>query len=282
MTPIYVPSPTEIAFASGTSNLLDMVNHELKNYAWRATDSFILETEDVSLTDFQLSHRDIVSIASPVVVTVNAAVTTPTSVDYDSGLVVLPACTVDDVVNITYDYKFWSDVDVRYAINFAIEGLYPRFYLSKVDAALVAHTDANTYILPTGTEVVQRVEVGGTAMNRSRYEWYRQGDAAYLKFYTSPGTFRVHVITRPQPLASDTDTLSVVGLPKRAAQPIILLACWHLLSDIIPTRMRSDQAVNTQGGGMLSPRQIVDGASNYQLRYEVESQRRQMHPWRTS
>mgnify|MGYP001063684128 CR=1 FL=1 len=59
-----------------------------------------------------------------------------------------------------------------------------------------------------------------------------------------------------------TDTLDDIGLPETAAHPIILFACYWLLTEKLAKRLNSDIAIATQGEGSLLPEQLQRGIAH--------------------
>jgi len=282
-----IGTPVTVTAPSGSlEGLVGMVNSELENHTssgpWQAVG-------DGTTTSFTVAPlaRYIVN-DSAWVVEASGVATTEFTMDFDSGVItfdVAPALSVP--LTAQFNHAYWTDELVLQAVNAGINNLFPAFYVPKADTSISLVADTYEYALPPETQFITAVETRSantgayTKMARSKYEWLSDGDHLTLRFFSAPtGFMRVRCINRPSPLVGLNDTLSdTAGLPARAKDPIISYACWYLLTQKIAPRIRSDIAVNTQGVGTLSPRQINDGVQAWMMRYQLQIAANRMPPW---
>jgi len=275
-----------VALPGTLGGLVELVNSELENHtsfgSWQAVG-------DGTATTFTVAPlaRYIVDDATWAV-EVGGVATTGFTMDFDSGVITFdtaPALSVP--LTGKFNHAYWTDELVAQAVNAGINNLFPAFYVAKADTSISLVGDTYEYAMPAETQFITAVETRSdatgayTKMARSKYEWLSDGDHLNLRFFSAPtGFMRVRCINRPSPLVNLTDTLEdTAGLPKRAKDPIISYACWYLLTQKIAPRIRSDIAVNTQGVGTLSPRQIADGTQAWLMRYQLQLAANRMPPW---
>ena len=277
---IYVPAD---AGPASLESLIALVNSELENHtmygSWQAEG-------DGTTTSFTVAPlaRYIVDNSAWVV----DAGGTEFTMDFDSGVITFDAAPALSVpLTAKFNHACWTDELVLQAVNAGINNLFPAFYVPKADTSIPLVADTYEYALPPETQFITAVETRAdaagayTKMARSKYEWLSDGDHLNLRFFSAPtGFMRVRCINRPSPLVEPSDTLeTTAGLPARAKGPIISYACWYLLTQKIAPRIRSDIAVNTQGVGTLSPRQINDGVQAWMMRYQLQVAANKMPPW---
>jgi len=269
-------------------NLVSLVNAELENYS---TNGFASTAGDGTSTQFRIAPNGYHVIEGSVVVTLDDVSTAAFTVDSYQGVLTLnvaPALGV--VVNISFQYAYWSNTLVLQAINAGLNNLFPSFYSHTVDSTSVVGDGSTTeFPLAAGAEFIVAVDNKGdsdtkyTRQARSKYDWYWSGPVLTLRFYAAPssgGGMRVRCINRPAPLLADgDDLLTKSGIPERAQDCIISYACYYLLTQKIAPRVRSDIAVNTIGVGTLSPRQINDAIQAWMSRFQFQLAATKMPPW---
>ena len=286
---IYIPNASgsgnidgALTFASGTNTLLRQVDVHLQNYAFRGHYAIVLDTSVDSATVIDLPHRNIVVDS----VSVTGTTLEPT-LDYDAGILVFPSALPNGAsLKVEYVYRYWSEEQVKSAIQNAVGSLYPAFYIYDV-AEVATNSSTYEYDAPRGTEVIRKVERKGSSdvswkrVNTRRYEVNKDGMTQSLRFYVSPGDgkLRLHTIQRPLPFEADDQNFADIGLPDRAGVPVVFHACWELLKSQVGKRTRLDTAFTTQSGQQLSPRQLEDAAEAYRLAWTVELASRKMTPW---
>jgi len=280
--PIYVPDTG----GATLTDLIGLVNSELENHtafgSWQAVG-------DGTTTSFTVAPlaRYIVD-DSAWVVEVGGVATEAFTMDFDSGVIAFTTAA-DETVPLTakFNHAYWTDELVAQAVNAGINNLFPAFYVPKADTSVSLVANTYEYAMPAATQFITAVETRAdatgayTKMARTKYEWLSDGDHLNLRFFSAPtGFMRVRCINRPSPLVFPADSLGgTAGLPLRAKDPIISYACWYLLTQKIAPRIRSDIAVNTQGVGTLSPRQIADGTQAWLMRYQLQVAANRMPPW---
>jgi hypothetical protein len=174
---------------------------------------------------------------------------------------------------------------VTTAINAGINALFPHIYVA-APVTLVNNGTAE-YDLDPLVEFVLRHEIqsgSGWTRKKRMFDVYRDGDHKVIQFYTVPSaTVRVHTISRPSPMNSNSNTLeTTAGVPTRSMFPVVSYAIYYLLTQKTAPRSRGDVAIATQGLGTLSPRQMNDAANAFYLRYQMQIQSVKMPPWSTS
>jgi len=269
------------------NDLVSLVNDELENVAMNGLAETVADGTTSSYLIAPMGYV-VSDTTGTLVVTLDDAVTTAFTMDYETGTITFTAAPSGGVtVRVTYKYLYWRTRTVEQAINAAIDNLFPAFYTAKADTSIAIVPDSYEYALDPATQFVTAVETRAdatgayTKMARSKYEWLGDGDHLTLRFFGAPtGFMRVRCINRPALLTATTSTLeTTAGLPTRAKDPIISYACWYLLTQKIAPRIRSDIAVNTQGVGTLSPRQIADGTQAWMMRYQLQIAASRMPPW---
>lgn len=267
------------------NDLVALVNDELENVA---TDGIAETVSDGITNSYLIAPMGYYVLEGSVFAALSDSPTSAYTMDYETSAITFTDTPAGGVtVYITYKYLYWRTRLVEQAINAAIDNLFPAFYVPKADTSILLVADSYEYALPPATQFITAVETRSattgayTKMARSKYEWLSDGDHLTLRFFGPPtGFMRVRCINRPAPLTDTSSTLeTTAGLPARAKDPIISYACWYLLTQKIAPRIRSDIAVNTQGVGTLSPRQIADGTQAWMMRYQLQLAAERMPPW---
>lgn len=128
------------------------------------------------------------------------------------------------------------------------------------------------------TLTVTRGYLGTTkAAHASGATWTTYSDRA-LHFSSVPfeGTLRVTYNARPGNLSADIDTLeTTAGLPARAKEPIILYACYWLLSAMQGRKVVKDSSKNLTTLN-YSLRDLDTNATKFKMMCDVSSQRLRM------
>lgn len=185
-------------------------------------------------------------------------------------------------------YVSWTDDIIEQAINSTIQNLFPAFYVAGVQEET---PDGSTYEFDldagvqfcTGVETRTDTSRPWSRRARSRYTIFTDGTHNVIRFYAAPeaGLMRLHTISRPIALASDSDDLSDAGLPDRAADPIVSGSVYYLLLQKSAPRIRSDVAVATMGTGTVFPTMMAQVAQSWLMRYQFQLASTKMPPWST-
>ena len=268
-----------------------------------ATEDFTLSgtTVDTGTTKF----KTVTSIALPVLtndVTDTVTVATGTSVvctvatvantswivDYDTGWLEFDSAPADAAAIVwNYQYTHFPHDSIFNAINHGVDRLFPFFYVVDVDTTLSTVTGTYEYTMQTGTEDVVSVEWRSsstypwTPLLRRRYRFQKHGTARTLILRDSPpaGSLRVCYIKRPALFTADSDSLTDLELPDRAAGPLITFASWWLLNERLAARAQSDEAIANLGEGAAPIAEMQRAAAAFRIAFESEVQFKRMHPW---
>ncbi len=229
-----------------------------------------------------------VTSAHSLTCTIDDVATTSFIMDFDTGWFEFDSAPADAAELVwNYQWSYWTKDDIVDAIGYGIESLFPAFYVNDLDTSLSTVTGTYEYTLPSLTEAVAGVDWRATStdpwmrLKLRRYSLKKDGTTTYLQFHDNPnsGSIRAILIKRAARLVDDTDTLADIGLPETAAHPIILFACYWLLTEKLAKRLNSDIAIATQGEGALLPEQLQRGIAHMKFLYEVVLQRNRMAPW---
>lgn len=226
-----------------------------------------------------------VTSAHSLACTVDDVANTSFIMDFDTGWFQFDSAPADGAAIVwNYQYTHWSHDDIVAAINYAIDALYPAFYVNALDTSLATTSGTYEYTLPELTEDLAGVEWRPSSahpwmrLKSRRWTVRRDGTTAYLQFRDNPtnGSLRLLIIRRGARMANDSD---VLDLPEQAEQPIVLHACWSLLTNELSKRVRSDQAVAIQGEGTPLPEQFQRAISAFRFAYDVAVRTNRMRPW---
>jgi hypothetical protein len=271
--------------ATALSDLRTLVNRRLGNHLqWAAA----TDTGDGNSALFRLPNQNIVT--STLIVQVDG-VNASGSLDDESGwytFTVAPALSA--VLTFEYAYVVWLDVRVDEAINSAIDELFGKFHvegfnddlLSEGGAEFVAKTSADVDLDPE--DRITRVEfwTGSRWAKTERWSVAVQNGKKVIIFEVTPaiGTnIRISYHARPGNLTLDADTLETTsGLPTRAKEPIVLLACSSLITERMHHRIRDDRAHNTQGDNPVKSYEIQNDANYLRQQAEVLASKLRMAP----
>lgn len=208
------------------------------------------------------------------------------TVDPTTGIATAAAPQTAGTGVFNFMYVSWTDDIIGQAINATIQNLFPSFYVAGVQDET---PDGSTYEfdLDVGVEFCTGVETrtsttdGWSRKRKARYTIFTDGDHNVIRFYTAPesGYMRLHTISRPVALASDSDDLSDAGLPERAADPIVSGSVYYLLLQKSAPRIRSDVAVATMGTGTVFPTMMAQVAQSWLMRYQFQLASMKMPPW---
>jgi hypothetical protein len=241
----------------------------------------------VTLPPYTNDETDHVSITSAhsLACSVDAVATTAFIMDFDTGWFQFDTApgTGEEIV-WNYTYTYWSKADIVDAINYGIESLFPFFYIRDLDTSLSTVSSTYEYTLPECAAVagVEWRASSGPYMRLKPYRYTVRGDGT-LQFHDNPssGSLRLDLIKRPGTLVYDTDSLSDLGLPERARHPILLAACYWLLSEKFAQRLNSDVAVVTQDSGNVAPEQQRPGIAHFKFMFDMVVNQKRMPPWAT-
>jgi len=244
----------------------------------------------VQLPVFTNAITDTVTVTSGTSITCTVATVANTSwiCDYDTGWFEFDSAPADDAAILwNYSYAHFNRDDIRTAINLGVDRLFPYFYVTDLDTSLSTVNGTYEYTLPT-CELLAGVEWHAAStdpwrrLKRSRYEVVNDGTTRYLKFHDDPvaGSLRLRLIKRPANFASDSDTLTDLGLPDRCATAIVAYAAIWLLDERIMARVQSDAAIANQGQGAASVYYDFYRAHNaLTMLHETELNLKRMLPW---
>lgn len=135
--------------------------------------------------------------------------------------------------------------------------------------------------ISTDTLTVTRGYRSTTATTHASAATWTKWNEKELHFYSAPGTgyLRITAQKRSPGLTNVTDTLEyTAGLPSRAVEPLVDYACWMLLSQRIPERIRSDVIPRAQGEYVISPNQLLQVAGYFRLLLDSHLSRLRMRP----
>lgn len=269
------------------TTLIDLVRRRLGDHVQEGYDT---ASGDGEMDRFALTHVNLV--ADSLSVLVDDVAEPNYTVDEHSGWVSfgnIPAAGTDNVV-FSYQYTVWSDERITEAINAAIDELFGKFYVhgynddlwSDGTAECVVQTTAGVDLDPE--DRITKVEFwsGSRWVRIDRWKVSRIEDAKTLVFEFTPTTgtnYRVHYVKRPGNLESLSQTLEVTGgLPTRAKEPIVLLACADLITDRIHHRIRDDRGHNTQGENPVKSYEIQNDAQFLRAQAELKASKLRMSP----
>ena len=220
-------------------------------------------------------------------VTVNDVAASYT-LDSVSGIVTMDSIPAVDAVGVCqFTAVAFPDFQIDAAINRTIPNMFPQFWVAE---RYLLTADGSTYEfeVPDEIEVVTSVDYqtasgtgGWSKQSRKRFTIEPDGTSTIIRYYTAPGagTLRVHTVKRPNTFTYEDQTLSSLGLPKRALAPLISGTVYRLLMSKAALRIRTDVAVATMGTGTVFPSMMNQVASNWLMRYQFELQSMRMRPW---
>ena len=267
--------------------LRTLVNRRLGNHLqWAAA----TDEGDGASTLFRLPNQNIVT--STLIVQVDGSNATG-SLDEESGwytFVAAPALST--VLTFEYAYVVWLDVRVDEAINSAIDELFGKFHVegfnddlwSEGGAEFIAQTSAGVDLDPE--DRITRVEfwTGTRWAKTERWHVTVQNGTKVIIFEVTPtlGTnIRISYHARPGNLTADNHTLeTTAGLPARAKEPIVLLACSSLILERVHHRIRDDRAHNTQSENPVKSYEVINDSNVLRQQAEVLASKLRMAPLR--
>ena len=230
----------------------------------------VRKTGDVGdgvITDYFLDH----TVYGTPVVTVDGTSSTDFSFDADTGWLTFNAAPTGDIA-FSYASVVWDDERIQEAINSAIDELWGKFYVKGQNDTMV--TDGQGELLvetAAGDDLgpedrITRVEYwsGSRWVRMDRWSVRATPVAKYVVWENIPtaGTIlRVSYTVRPGNLDLPAETLEgTAGLPSRAKEPIVLLACSSLIVERMHHRIRDDRGHNTQGDNPVKSYEIQNDA----------------------
>ena len=230
-----------------------------------------VETGDGVKADFRL--RENVYLAGGVNVTVEGAVNTDVTVDYDADWLTFDAGSepTGEVI-ILYSTVVWTDERIQEAINAAIDGLFGDFYVNGENDDLYTDGEAELLIETAAGEDlgpedrVKEVEYhnGSRWVRLDSWRVRATPSAKYVVFENTPASgqrLRVSYAVRPGNLDTGTETIEgTAGLPSRAKEPVVLYTTAALITDRIHHRIRDDRGHNTQGENQVKSYEIQNDA----------------------
>ena len=257
---------TPVTNIGGTSldDLVELVRRRLGDFPQRRVQS---ETGDGVETHYKL--RESPYLASGATATVAGSAATLT-VDYDSGWATFTSAPTGEIL-ISYSTVVWSDERIEEAINSAIDELFGKFYIwgvnddlwSEGGADVIAQNSSGVDLGPE--DRITRVEywTGSRWVRTDRWSVQVQGASKVIVFEQAPIegiNFRISYITRPGNITGTQTLEHTAGLPTRAKEPIILLACSGLIVERMHHRIRDDRGHNTQADNTVKSYEIQNDA----------------------
>ncbi len=229
-----------------------------------------------------------VTSGTSVTCTVGGAASTAWVCDYATGWFEFNSAPADDAAILwNYSYTHFSADDIRQALNYGVDRLFPYFYVTDLDTSLSTTSGTYEYTLPA-CEVVTGVEWRSSSgdpwkrLKTSRWSVLNDGATRYLQLHDNPpdGFLRLHLVKRAGGFTADSDTLAGLGLPDRCASALVAHACLWLLDERIAARVQSDAAIANQGEGAASVYYDFYRAHNvFSLLLETELNLKRMNPW---
>lgn len=223
--------------------------------------------------------------------TVAGTTSTAFTVDYDASWLTFTSAAADAAeIVLNYSTVVWSNERITEAVNSAIDELFGRFYVKGVNAALVSDGTAEMLVETAALDDlgpedrITRVEYwDGSRWRRfDRWSVRATATAKYVVFDGAPSSgqaFRVSYVVRPGNLSAGAQTLEgTAGLPSRAKEPLVLLACSSLIVERMHHRIRDDRGHNTQGDNPVKSYEIQNDAQFLRQQAEVLASKLKMDP----
>lgn len=216
-------------------------------------------------------------------ITVNDQVA-PFTLDPVSGIVTMSSIPANGATGeCSFTARAFSDFQIDTAINAAVSMLFPALYVTGTETL---YGDGSTYefALPDKVEVVTSIDRLNqdkwTRLDRAkRYSIYRDVSLC-VRFFSAPSEqLRVHTIERPGYFTHRDQSLSSIGLPRRALDPLVAGAVYQLLLSKSAVRIRTDVAVATMGTGTVFPSMMSQIASSWMMRFQFQLNAVKMRPW---
>jgi len=279
--PIYVPESGGITL----TELIRRVRRRIGDFPQKRRQ---VESGDAVTASFHL--RDTAYEGTTVTTTVDGDPSTSFTMDYDSNWLTFTAApqTDDENVVLVYETVTWTDERIAEALNAAIDEQFGRFYAVGENDSLLA--DGTGELL---AETADGYDLGPedriTRVDwHNGYRWIRLDcwrvrstpDKKYVVFEQNvSGPIRIAYKVRPGNLSSELQTLEgTAGLPTRAAEPLILLACAALMDDRLHHRIRDDRGHNTQSENPVKSYEIQNDSQFIRAKAEVLISRLKMEP----
>jgi len=133
----------------------------------------------------------------------------------------------------------------------------------------------------TDTLTITRGHRSTTAATHASAATWSKWNDKYIHFTGAPGAgyLRLTYQKRSPGLTELTDTLEyTAGLPARAAKPIILYACWQLMTQRVPERTRSDIIPRAGGEYIISPNQLIQAGQVFKMQLDSHLNRLRQRP----
>lgn len=269
--------------ATTLTNLIDSVRLRLDDHAQEAYDT---ATGASPQTRFRLSHVGVV--ASSLIITVDSVTSTAYTLDANSGWVTFDTAPGEVTITFSYQYVIWTDARITEALNSAIDELFGKFYVAgendRVASTGVAEILAQD---STGTDIdpevrVTRVEYWNDPywVRLTGWDVHNTSTQKYIRFQRAiptGHTLRFSYVSRPTNLTQAADTLeTTAGLPTRAKEPIVLLACSSLVAALVNRRVKDDRAHNTQSENAVKSYEIQNDAAFLRSQAEAAMSRLKM------
>lgn len=247
------------------------------------------ETGDGAKRVFHL--RDTLYETHGVTVTVDGAIgTDPYEVDYDSAWVTFDSAPAGALI-FSYSTVMWTDERITEAINSAIGELFGPFHVAGMNDDLVysgpeilAETSAGYDLGPEDRVTKVEYRDGDRWVRITDWSVFTDGTSKYIRFHSAPSSYedstsiRIHYIVRPGNLNVGAQTLEgTAGLPTRAKEPLLLLACSSLVAERVNTRIKDDRAHNTQNDNPVKSYEIQNDAQFLRNQAEAAMRRLKMN-----
>ena len=209
--------------------------------------------------------------------------------NWESGWIhLLETPAESQVLDVFYTYHHWPLVLVTQFVNNGLDYLYPEFYRLN-ETEYVVGADDEEIVDDEGQPAAGIIEVeidpagGGYRLTpfRDFRVNRRGGDSCYLRLFNPPvgSVARLTFATRPRHFQSQEETLDDLRLPDRIREPLVLYTLWHMLSQQIPRRARSDVIDPASGQGTPTFRDQVQSTQLYKMLLDIEVKKKKMRSW---
>lgn len=303
MTTIYVPSTRHHAGTASSpdsqgtttvATLIARVNEKVGNYTRQAYASF---RGNFLQTAFVLPHRNVSNLQCVLSGLRTSFFTVVSATGVITFTTAPPSVPVDepDNVFVSYEYIPWTDAEITEALNASVNELWGKFYWEgmhdDIDTTghpeyLVQDSDHND-IPPDSrvTRVEWSTESGADAAWVKLERWHVRASGGhkyvvleqpiftgyYLRFcFQCPGGI----------ISATTDTLeTTVGLPTRAADALVTMACANLLEGGIGRRFDSLTRGTVPDANQIKSYEIIQDIQLLRNAAFAKAQRVMMQPF---
>lgn len=225
--------------------------------------------------------------------TVGGSATTSFTMDYDSSWLTFDTAPADeDAIVFTYSFYTWTDERITEAVNAAIDELFGPFHVAGMNDELaytgpetLAETSAGYDLGPE--DRITRVERWSDPywIRLTDWEVFTDGASKYIRLHRALPTdtvLRIHYLVRPGTLLETSDTIEgTCGLPTRAKEPVVLLACSSLVAERVNKRIRDNRSHNTQDESPVKSYEIQNDAQFLRNQAEIVMRRLRMDRFTT-